>query len=117
MAARPLVRRSSRLRSPPPRVLRRSRWRNLSSKRLAATKLSHNERTKADWPLLQKRGPFFAPNKAVRVRFGARLGRNLVAKSTYSLVNPLITAGWARWEQDTLQCIAAGVTEWTQRRR
>src|SRR5258708_33463734 len=102
MPAHPLARRSSHLRSPPPRVLRRSRWLSLSSKRRAATKLSHNERTKADWPLLHKRGPFFAPNKTVRARFGARLGRNLVAKSTYSLVNSLITLGWGSLRPNAL---------------
>src|ERR1700722_15733593 len=58
MPPHPLVRRSSHLRSPPPRVLRRSQWLSLSSKRQPAIKLSHNERTKADWPL-PKRGALF----------------------------------------------------------
>ena len=71
MAVRPLVRRSSRLHSPPPRVLRRSRWRP-SSKEAAATS-SHTTREPRQIGPSPKRGPFFAPNSA----FGCALGCDL----------------------------------------
>src|ERR1700733_2054986 len=95
MPPHPLVRRSNRLRSPPPRVLRRSQWLSLSSNRQPATKLSHNERTKADWPL-PKRGALFL----LRGRpFGCALERDWIQTSTYSFVNAAVTAAKPRLEQ------------------
>src|ERR1700756_3124366 len=74
MAAHPLVRRSSLLRSPPPRVLRRSRWHSPSSRAGRNQALTQRENQGRLAPP-QKRGPFFAPNEAVSVRFGARFVR------------------------------------------